>query len=130
MVNQALQIPGHHNVFVIGDAAHAEDTKGHLFPMLAQVATVHGIWTAANIARLIKGREVKPFKYRLKGGLVSLGQWSALCVIHEFSVFGMFAWFIWRTIYLFKFIGARKKLIIALNWTTNLFNPRDITDAE
>ncbi len=123
-VNTFLQVPDYPNIFAIGDIASIE---GNVLPMLAQVAVKEGGHTAGNMKRLMKGEALLPFSYTSQGELVSIGRWQAVANIKGITFSGPIAWFLWRTIYLFKFLSGSKKLKIAMDWVTNMFYPRDIT---
>ncbi len=69
------------------------------------------------------------FYYRSAGDLVSLGQWQAVGYFLKILWVGPLAWFIWRTVYLFKFASWSKRVKIAVDWTIDIFYPRDITRA-
>ncbi len=129
MVNQSLQMIDCPNVFVIGDMASVAGDDGKPLPMLAQVAERQGLHTGKNIKRLVEGKPLLPFIYDSSGQLASLGQWNAIADIYGFRFSGAFAWFLWRTVYFFKFLSGSKRLKIAVDWTVNLFYPRDITKA-
>jgi NADH dehydrogenase len=119
-------------VFVLGDVAAVPDlTKADkpFLPMLAQVATQEGQLVALNLYRQITGRKLKDFYYHSRGSLVSLGQWRAIGEIYGVAIWGFLAWYLWRTVYLFKFISWEKRIKIAVDWTIDLFSPRDITKA-
>lgn len=128
-VNSSLQIPGLPEVFVLGDMASLVDEKGMPLPMLAQVASSQGQETGKNIKRLLSGKKLVPFVYKSKGQLASIGRYQALADIGGIRFSGFVAWFIWRTVYLFKFISLSKKIKIMVDWTMNLFYPHDITRA-
>lgn len=125
-VTAALQSTVDPSIFVVGDAAAGT-------PMLAQVAVQQGAVVAKNIARLIESgkSETVPklldFKYESKGQLVSLGRFRAAGEAYGIVVTGILAWFMWRTVYLFKFHSWRKRFRIMFEWTIELFSPRDIT---
>lgn len=131
VVNEFLQIEGENmtlpNIFAIGDAAGFETREGVYAPALAQVAVRQAKQTAINIKLLTQNKNPEKYKFALAGNLVSLGQWSALGEIHHISFGGKITWWIWRTVYLSKVISWRKRLIIAIDWTINLFLPRDIS---
>ncbi|MEX0931821.1 MAG: NAD(P)/FAD-dependent oxidoreductase [Candidatus Paceibacterota bacterium] len=127
IVNEFLQTGNDKNIFVVGDVASSKNDRGEAMPQLAQVAVRHGEFTADTIARIIHKQRLLPFDFRLQGELVSVGEWYALGKIGFVRLSGAFAWYIWRTIYLFKFHSFRKRLRIALDWTINLFYPRDIS---
>lgn len=126
-VNPFLQIPDHPDVFVIGDMASLIGPDERPLPMLAQVAVRQGEYVGMNIKRAVMGKSLMPFSFKSQGELVSLGQHHAVANIFGFKFSGFIAWFIWRTIYLFKFLSSSKKFKIAMDWTVNMFYPRDIT---
>lgn len=129
VADATFAVPGHVDVFAIGDVAHVPSKNGTPYPMLAQIATAEARHLGANIRRAIEGRPLKPFVFKEKGSLVSLGKWEAAGTIAGVDIHGKFAWFIWRTVYLFKFISKSKRLKIAMDWTVGLFFSRDITRA-
>jgi NADH dehydrogenase len=129
IVTPTLQVESCKNVFVIGDMASFAGPDGRPLPMLAQVAVKQGLHTGRNIKRLVQGKELLPFVYVSEGELASLGHWQAVAKIDGVRFSGPFAWFIWRTVYLFKFLSGSKKFKIVIDWTMNIFYPRDITKA-
>lgn len=129
VVNKYLQIDDCPNVFVLGDMASVQGKDEKPMPMLAQIAVRQGLHTGENIKRLLSNQSLLPFSYTSQGELASLGQWHAVANIRGFRFSGAFAWFLWRTIYLFKFFSKSKKIKIMVDWTMNLFYPRDITKA-
>ena len=108
------------NVFAIGDASGE-------YPMLTQVATQQAYVVADNIIASIRNKPLREFSYTSKGSLLSLGQGNAVGSIFGIRISGFIAWFIWRSVYLFKFITWRKRFKVASEWTINLFYPRDVT---
>ena len=129
IVTPTLQIEACKNVFVIGDMASLAGVDSRPIPMLAQVAEAQGLHTGMNIKRLLQGQELIPFVYKSEGELASLGHWQAVANIRGVKFSGPFAWFVWRTVYLFKFLSGSKKIKIIVDWTMNIFYPRDITKA-
>jgi NADH dehydrogenase len=129
VVNSSLQMPDHPNVFAIGDIASLAGPDGKPLPMLAQVAVKQGLLTGHNIKKLIHSKKLLSFSYKSKGTLASVGQWKAVADIYGMRFSGPFAWFLWRTVYLFKFFSHSKKIKIIVDWTMNIFYPRDITKA-
>jgi NADH:ubiquinone reductase (H+-translocating) len=119
-VNEYLQSIQDKNVFGLGDSAGA-------LPMLAQIAVQQAKTVAGNIVASIESKEMIKFETHIKGLLISLGQWSALGQFGKVTLSGPIMWFIWRTIYLFNFHSWKKRFEIALEWTANIFYPRDIT---
>jgi NADH dehydrogenase len=128
LVNSKLMVASEENLFALGDgSAFLDEKSGEPIPMFAQVTVAQAKVVARNLMALIRGEELDDFKYRRKGDLVSLGQWFALGDIFGIRMSGRFTWWLWRTIYLFKFISWRKRLKIVFEWTINIFYPRDIT---
>jgi NADH dehydrogenase len=128
IVEPSLSLARYRDVFVIGDAAAVGTRTDGYVPALAQAAVKQAEATAENIARLLHGREVKPFAYRHSGTMVSLGQWMAAGEVGGYVFWGRITWWVWRTVYLFKLVSWQKKLKVALDWTINLFSPRDIAE--
>lgn len=128
IVNQYLQLENHQEVFALGDAVAFKDKNFNAFlPALAQVAEKQSLAVAKNIQLLIDGKIPKSFTYHHSGNLISLGRWMAIGEISNFTFWGRATWWLWRTVYLFKLISWRKKLRVAIDWTMNLFSPRDIS---
>lgn len=127
VVDDTLRIPTMANVFAIGDVATTLDAEGHELSMLAQVAQTQGVYVGRTIANILKNKSVKKYKSKLRGELLSLGEWKATGDIFGMTVNGPLAWFLWRTIYLFKFISPVKRARIAFDWTLAAITSRDIT---
>ena len=121
-VNDFLQVKGYSTVFAVGDCAQTS------LPMLAQVATKQGTIAAINIAQHYYGKKMKPFDMKVRGILLSLGKRKGAGIIFGVQFHGFFAWWLMRTIYLFKIIGFSNKLKTAYDWTLDLFVKRDTTE--
>lgn len=127
MVEPTLQVVGHNSVFALGDIAHAVNPRdGQLVQTLAQVASKQAVAVATNVAALIQEKQLTPYHYRHAGDLVSLGYWRAVARVYGMPFSGRFAWWLWRTVYLAKMLTWKKKLKVVIDWTWDLFNPRDI----
>lgn len=127
VVNEYLQIEKYPNVFAIGDIASVILGGDKPLPMLAQIAVKQGSLVGENIKNFILNKKLKKFSYTSSGELISLGHWQGVANIKGIKFSGPIAWFIWRTVYLFKFLSNSKKFKIAADWTLNVFYPRDIT---
>ena len=79
------------------------------------------------VSHKIYQKEQKPFAWREQGFIISLGKGGAFAQIFNLKLSGPIAWFMYRTVYLLKTIGWRSKLRMALEWTLNIFLPRDIS---
>lgn len=127
-VNSFLQLPSYENVFVLGDQASVIDTeRGIPYPMRAQFASRQGVVAADNINSLLYGRQLREFAWKDRGFIVSLGKGGALAQVYNFKFSGWFAWWVYRTVYASKIVGARAKIRTIAEWTLNLFYPRDIS---
>ena len=102
------------------------DNEGQSFPPTAQHALREGKVVAENIAAVLRHKSPKPFRFKTVGLLVSLGHRTAAAEILNRRFSGLLAWFMWRTIYWGKLPGLEKKLRVAIDWTIELFFPRDI----
>jgi NADH dehydrogenase len=126
-VDEYLRLPNYPEVFVVGDQAWVYDREAKQpYPMRAQFAVREGALTAANIAHAIAGQPLRAFEWRDRGFLLSLGKGGALGVAFGVRWSGPFAWWLYRTAYLVQIFGVRAKLRTALEWTLNLFSPRDL----
>lgn len=129
LVDENLRATGYDNIFVLGDTAMAMDDspEPRPLPMLAQVAESQARHVADSIASILKKQPLTKYHYHSRGMLLSLGQWYAAGEIFGITLRGRLMWWVWRTVYLFKFLSWRKRVKIAAEWTINLFYPRDIT---
>jgi NADH:ubiquinone reductase (H+-translocating) len=122
-----LQVKGRPNVWAMGDCAAVPDrVTGKLCPPTAQHGLRQGHQVAENIAAILKGKAPRPFQFKPLGLLAGLGRRCAVAEIMGLRFSGFFAWWLWRTIYLLKLPGFERKLRVALDWTLDLFFPRDI----
>ncbi len=129
LTNEKLQVLGYENIFAMGDMGSISKLTNPL-PMLAQVAVAEAPVVANNILALINKKPLQDFDFESKGLLVSLGKFKAVGQISRITITGFLAWFIWRTIYLFKFNSWKKRFRIMFEWTISLFSPRDITQVK
>ena len=127
VVTPYLNLSAYPHVFVAGDAASIATGIQDTVPMTAQAAVAAGTAAGRNMRAFVEGRALTPFYYYHKGDLFSLGQWMAGAEIFGFRFFGHLTWWLWRTIYLSQIIGLRNKVNVAVDWTLNLFLPRDMT---
>ncbi len=125
-VNEHLQVKGYKNVFALGDVISMGDVR---IPKLAQTATQEASVVAENIKRLHKKRKhLRSYKVDLKGMLVSLGTYNGAGDLFGITLKGFPAWWLWRTVYLFKTPGPTNKLRVAFSWTISLFSGKDLVE--
>jgi NADH dehydrogenase len=111
-----LQLPGHPEVFVIGDAAYFENGGGKPLPMLATVAQQEANAVARNLVRALNGQALQPFHYKDPGLLATIGRNAAVARIWGLSFSGFIAWVIWVVLHIYRLIGFRNRLTVLINW--------------
>ena len=121
VVDQTLQLPGHPEVYAIGDMAHVGGPDGRPHPMMAPVAIQQGALVSENIKRQLEGRPPKRFRYNDRGTMVTIGRQAAVAQIYGLQFRGFVAWLIWLTVHLVCLIGFRNRLLVLVNWAWNYF---------
>lgn len=119
-VNEFNQVVGYDNVFAVGDIASmiSEDfPQGH--PMMAQPAMQQGRQLSDNIIRLLSKKGMKPFEYKDKGSMATIGRNKAVVDLPNYKFSGVFAWFVWMFVHLLSLIGFKNKAVVFLNWVYN-----------
>lgn len=115
-VEPTLQIPGHPEVFVIGDAAYLENGGGQPLPMVAPVAIQQASTAAGNIRRLMEGKGLEAFIYKDPGSLATIGRNAAVARLGGWKFKGFLAWLVWLVVHLIQIIGFRNRLMVLINW--------------
>ena len=121
LVNPDLTLPGHPEVFVVGDLAALKDKSGKWLPGLAPVAMQQGKTTAHNIGRDLRGEPRKNFHYFDKGSLATIGRAAAVADFGKIHVSGFLAWLSWLFVHIFFLIGFRNRLIVLIQWAWSYF---------
>lgn len=116
LVNPDLSIPGHPEVFVVGDAASFLHQTGKPLPGVAQVAMQSAAQAARNVLRLIERQPTRAFEYHDKGSLAIVSRGSAIADFGWTAFSGLFAWLAWLFIHIFMLIGFRNRLSVMLQW--------------
>lgn len=138
-----MRVKGHDNVWAAGDCAAVPmeeatatnmsippaGTEQKFCPPTAQFAYRQGLLLGKNIAAALRSPnpDLKPFTFRGLGELAAIGHREAVAQIFGFKFSGFIAWFMWRTLYLMKLPGIEKRLRVMIDWTLDLFFPRDMT---
>jgi NADH:ubiquinone reductase (H+-translocating) len=121
LVNPDLSIPGHPEVFVIGDLAALKDENGKWLPGVAPVAMQEGRATARNIKREIAGESRRDFSYFDKGSLATIGRAAAVAQFGKLHISGFIAWLSWLFVHIFFLIGFRNRIIVFIQWAWSYF---------
>ncbi|MEW5848546.1 MAG: FAD-dependent oxidoreductase [Myxococcota bacterium] len=128
---RTLQCVGKPGYWAVGDCAGIPAPSGEGFcPPTAQFAIREARTCARNIVAAVDGKPGEEFRFKALGSLASLGKRSAVADIMGLKLTGFPAWFAWRTIYLMKLPGLVRQARVALDWTLDLFFPRDITQLQ
>jgi NADH dehydrogenase len=114
-VEPTLQLPGHPEVYVVGDLAGLTQ-DAHPLPMVAPVAIQEGEAAARNIARQIRGQAPEPFRYRDRGTMATIGRNAAVAELAGRTFTGFPAWIVWLTVHIFNLIGLRNRFLVLVNW--------------
>jgi NADH dehydrogenase len=111
-----LTLPGHSDVFVIGDTARLE-IDGRLLPGLAPVAKQEGAFVGAVIGSRLAGRSPPaPFRYRDAGALATVGRHAAVVAMGGLQLTGALAWLLWSAAHIYFLIGFRNRIMVTLDW--------------
>lgn len=120
-VNADLTLNGHTNVFAVGDMARCEGKDGRGLPGVAPVAIQQGKHAADNILRQLRGKRMKPFRYRDYGQMAVIGRGAAVAKIGRAELRGYPAWFAWLFIHLLQLVGHQNRALVAVQWGWNYF---------
>jgi NADH dehydrogenase len=121
-VDEYLRVLGDESCYAIGDIAYALDgVKGQPCLQLAEVAHKAGQYVGAHIAHQLSGKETEKFVFKSKGQLIPIGDWYGVAVFGSFTLYGWFAWWIRRTVYVLYMPGILRKLRIIFDWTVHSF---------
>jgi NADH dehydrogenase len=111
-----LSVPGHPEIFVIGDLANYPHQTGRPLPGVAQVAIQQGRRAAENIRRRLAGQPTRRFHYRNKGNLAVLGRGAAVADLPRLQMSGFPAWLFWCFVHILFLIGVRNRILVLIEW--------------
>jgi len=115
VVGDECTIPGHPEVFVIGDLARL-DQNGQLVPGVAPAAMQMGRYAARQIRRDLEGTPREAFHYRDKGSLAVIGRAAAVASIAGLKISGFLAWLVWLFVHITYLIGFRNRIVVLVDW--------------
>jgi NADH:ubiquinone reductase (H+-translocating) len=123
-VDEFNRVKGYDNIFAIGDVALMEGDpdfpNGH--PMMAPPAMQQGKLVAENINNIVRKQPLKPFRYKDKGSMATVGRNRAVVDLKSFKFQGFFAWFVWMFVHLMSLIGFKNKFFVLLSWLWSYFS--------
>jgi NADH:quinone reductase (non-electrogenic) len=122
IVQPDLTIPGHRELFVIGDLASVPAPNGKPLPGVAQVAIQTGRHAATNIRRALAGQPYLPFVYKDLGNMATIGRASAIADFGWLRLKGWIAWLAWLFVHIMNLIGFRNRLVVLVQWAWAYFS--------
>src|SRR6516225_2924371 len=118
-VQADLSVPGHPNIFVIGDAAAASGPDGKPLPGVAPVAKQQGRYVANLLIARAEGKTLPAFAYRDFGAMATIGRKHAVAQVGACKLSGVSAWLLWSLAHIYFLIGSRNRLAVVMNWCWN-----------
>lgn len=117
-VEPDLTLPGHGEVFAIGDMVRVRSTDGSVMtlPGVAPVAMQQGRYVANVVRARLHSTSHPPFRYRDKGNLATIGRGAAVAEIKLFRISGLLAWIVWLVVHLWYLIGFESRLLVMIQW--------------
>jgi NADH dehydrogenase len=116
-VEPDLSLPGHPEVFIVGDTATVKDANGRPVPGIAPAAKQMGQYVGRLIAARIAGRtNGRPFRYRHQGDLATIGRRAAVVKFGRLQLKGFIGWIFWSVAHIYFLIGLRYRFLVAFNW--------------
>ncbi len=122
IVGADLTVPGHEEVFVVGDLASIAGPDGRPLPGVAQVAIQTGRHAARNIRRTLAGESRKPFAYLDLGNMATVGRAFAIADFGWLRLNGLVAWLAWLFVHILNLIGFRNRLVVLVQWAWAYFS--------
>ncbi|MGI8893729.1 MAG: NAD(P)/FAD-dependent oxidoreductase, partial [Bacteroidia bacterium] len=123
LVDDYNSVVSYENIYAIGDlAAMVTERSKHPHPMVAPVAVQQGNLLGKNIIRQLKGKEIKPFNYKDKGTMATVGRNRAVVDLDKINIQGFLAWFIWMFVHIMQLVSFRNRLVVFINWMWNYFS--------
>src|SRR5262249_30856035 len=114
-----LSMPGHPDIFVIGDAAAATGLDRRPLPGIAPVAKQQGHYVANLLIARADGKTPPPFRCLDLGSMATIGRKRAVAQLGALKVSGLPAWLLWSLAHIYFLIGFRNRLAVAMNWVWN-----------
>jgi NADH:ubiquinone reductase (H+-translocating) len=111
-----LTVPGHPDIFAVGDTVTIADQKGNPVPGIAPAAKQQGGHVAASIRARLRGEATAPFRYSHAGSLAQIGKRKAVIDFGAIKLRGTIAWWIWGIAHIYFLIGLRNRLSVAISW--------------
>jgi NADH dehydrogenase len=120
-VEADLTLPGYPEVFALGDMVRVRGPDGAavVLPGVAPVAMHQGRYAAKVVLARLRSRETRPFHYRDKGNLATIGRAAAVANIKGLKLSGLVAWIVWLTVHLFYLVGFQNRVLVFIRWSVS-----------
>jgi NADH dehydrogenase len=120
-VEADLTLPGYPEVFALGDMVRVRGPDGAaiVLPGVAPVAMQQGRYAAKVVLARLRPRETRPFHYRDKGNLATIGRAAAVANIKGLKLSGLVAWIVWLTVHLFYLVGFQNRVLVFIRWSVS-----------
>ncbi|MGY3486838.1 NADH dehydrogenase [Bradyrhizobium sp. USDA 4011] len=115
-VEPDLTVPGHPDIFAVGDTVTIKGPDGNPVPGIAPAAKQEGRYVAALIKARLDGKTLPPFRYKHAGSLAQIGKKKAVIDFGWLKLRGSLAWWIWGLAHIYFLIGVRHRIAVAMNW--------------
>ncbi|MEX0936916.1 MAG: NAD(P)/FAD-dependent oxidoreductase [Pirellulales bacterium] len=119
MVEPDLSLPGHPEIFVIGDMAHVLDADGNPLPGMAPVAIQQGRYVGRRIWREMRGETTPPFRYADRGAMATIGRSRAVANLKFLRLSGLLAWILWLFVHLMQLVSFQNRVLVFIQWAWN-----------
>jgi NADH dehydrogenase len=135
-VEADLSLPGHPEVFALGDMVRVRGSDGvaHVLPGVAPAAMQQGRHAAKAVRARLRGGQAPPFRYRDKGNLATIGRRAAVADIHGLRLSGSIAWITWLLVHIWYLVGFQNRIVVFIRWSSSFAthgrSARLITDTQ
>ena len=122
-VEPDLTLPGHPEVFALGDMVRVRGADGApiVLPGTAPVAMQQGRYAARVVSDRQRGRATAPFRYRDKGNLATIGRAAAVADVRGIKLSGVSAWLVWLVVHLWYLVGFQNRILVFIRWSFSFF---------
>jgi len=117
LVEPDLTVPGHPEIYIVGDLANFSHQTGKPLPAVAQTAIQQGAYAAKTVVHRLRGETIKPFHYWDKGNLAVIGRGAAVADLNWLHLEGIPAWLIWVFVHLLYIVEFQNRVLIFLQWS-------------
>src|SRR4029453_6931776 len=125
VVEPDLTLPGHKEVFALGDMVRVRRPDGGTMalPGVAPVAMQQGRYVASVVRARVAGEPTRPFRYLDKGNLATIGRARAVAEVRRLRLSGLVAWVVWLVVHIWYLIGFQSRVVVIVRWAYSFLAP-------